>query len=49
VRGHAAWALGEIGGAQTALREAIDGELDPWCLEEMEMALAGGNVDPPVG
>ena len=40
VRGHAAWALGEIGGAEAALREAADGETDPLCLEEIELAVA---------
>ena len=49
VRGHAAWALGEIGGAEAALREAAGRELDPWCLEEIELALAGGTAGPAVG
>jgi epoxyqueuosine reductase len=40
VRGHAAWALGEIGGAEDALREAAEGESDPSCLEEIRLALA---------
>ena len=44
VRGHAAWALGEIGGAEEALREAAGRESDPRCLEEMELALAGAAV-----
>jgi len=49
VRGHAAWALGEIGGADAALREAAEGESDPWCLEEIELALAGGTAGASVG
>ncbi len=40
VRGHAAWALGEIGGAEAALQEAAEGETDPLCLEEIELAVA---------
>ncbi len=41
VRGHAAWALGEIGGeeAGAALREALEREPDGWCLMEIETAL----------
>ncbi len=42
VRGHAAWALGEIGGAEEALREAAKTEEDPWCREEIELALKAG-------
>jgi epoxyqueuosine reductase len=49
VRGHAAWALGEIGGADEALREAAEGEPDPRCLEEIELALAGGTAGASVG
>ena len=49
VRGHAAWALGEIGGADAALREAAEKESDPWCLEEIRLALAGGTEGAPVG
>jgi epoxyqueuosine reductase len=49
VRGHAAWALGEIGGADSALREAAEKESDPWCLEEIRLALAGGTEGAPVG
>src|SRR5918998_1077775 len=41
VRGHAAWALGEIGDAEEALRRAAETEVDPWCREEIELALAG--------
>ncbi|MDP8948421.1 MAG: tRNA epoxyqueuosine(34) reductase QueG [Actinomycetota bacterium] len=49
VRGHAAWALGEIGGAEAELREAAGRESDLRCLEEIELALAGGVADAPVG
>ena len=43
VRGHAAWALGEIGDAEsaTALREALEREPDEGCLVEIEAALEG--------
>jgi epoxyqueuosine reductase len=43
VRGHAAWALGEIGGSGEPLREAAKTESDPWCLEEIELALMEGS------
>jgi epoxyqueuosine reductase len=49
VRGHAAWALGEIGGsvAEMALRKALEEESDGGCREEIEYALGssrdGGN------
>ena len=49
VRGHAAWALGEIGGAEAELREAAEKESDPLCLEEIGLALAGGTAGAPVG
>lgn len=49
VRGHAAWALGEIGGAEAALREAAEGESDPACREEIELALAGGTAGASLG
>ncbi|MBM3942775.1 MAG: tRNA epoxyqueuosine(34) reductase QueG [SAR202 cluster bacterium] len=41
VRGHAAWALGRIGGtaAQAALEQALGQEQDAWVLEEIELAL----------
>jgi epoxyqueuosine reductase len=41
VRGHAAWALGEIGGeaAEAALKEALEEEPDERCKEEIEHAL----------
>jgi len=42
VRGHAAWALGEIGGAEEELRRAIKEETDPWCREEIGLALTNG-------
>lgn len=38
VRGHAAWALGEIGGGE-ALEGALEGEPDEWCREEIGFAL----------
>ncbi|MEW6635631.1 MAG: tRNA epoxyqueuosine(34) reductase QueG [Actinomycetota bacterium] len=44
VRGHAAWALGEIGGSGEALREAAEKETDGWCLEEIRLALSGTPV-----
>ena len=49
VRAHAAWALGEIGGAEAALEEAAEGESDPACLEEIELALAGGTTGASLG
>ncbi len=49
VRGHAAWALGEIGGSERALREAAKKESDAWCLEEIELALGAGNTGAAVG
>lgn len=41
VRGHAAWALGQIGGtsARTALKDAKESETDPDILAEIEAAL----------
>ncbi|ABG06082.1 Domain of unknown function DUF1730 [Rubrobacter xylanophilus DSM 9941] len=44
VRGHAAWALGEIGGAERELSEAARREADPWCRREIELALARAGV-----
>ncbi|MCX6032235.1 MAG: tRNA epoxyqueuosine(34) reductase QueG [Chloroflexi bacterium] len=40
VRGHAAWALGRIGGteAMAALRDALDREDDAWAREEIALA-----------
>ena len=42
VRGHAAWALGELGGggAQKALRDRRSTEQDAWVREEIDAALA---------
>lgn len=55
VRGHAAWALGRIGGraARRALAAARRTEADPWVREELAAALdspprAGGGYDPAV-
>jgi epoxyqueuosine reductase len=48
VRGHAAWALGEIGGTGAALGGALETEKDPWCMEEIELALAAGTTDAAV-
>ncbi len=47
VRGHAAWALGRLGGveAHVALRAAHPSESDPWVREELE--LAGVDVAAP--
>ena len=41
VRGHAAWALGRIGGGEAvgALQAALSDEPDAWCREEMHLAL----------
>ena len=49
VRGHAAWALGEIGGGEEALRGAAETEADAWCLEEIRLALAGTAAGPGLG
>lgn len=45
VRGHAAWALGRLGGseARDALRARRENEEDPWVREEIELALAAGD------
>lgn len=42
VRGHAAWALGRIGGddAAAALRARLETETDEWVIEEIGLALA---------
>jgi len=42
LRAYAAWALGEIGGADVvvALRKKLAGEQDPWAYEEMSRALS---------
>lgn len=41
VRGHAAWALGNIGGvrALAVLEQAMKSEEDPWVIEEIDQAL----------
>jgi epoxyqueuosine reductase len=49
VRGHAAWALGEIGGAEGALSEAAETEEDAWCTEEIRLALAYGTTGATLG
>ena len=49
VRGHAAWALGEIGGAEAALREAAEAEEDMWCQDEIRLALADGTASATLG
>jgi len=49
VRGHAAWALGEIGGCEEALREAAGTEADGWCLEEIRLALSGAATGTGLG
>jgi len=42
VRGHAAWALGRIGGATAveSLKQRLETESDEWVREELEVALA---------
>lgn len=51
VRGHAAWALGEVGDkeARAALREAREKEENDWCKEEIELALEKADRGVPVG
>ena len=49
VRGHAAWALGEIGGSEAALREAAETEEDTWCQDEIKAALADGTANATLG
>ena len=49
VRGHAAWALGEIGGCEEALRGAAETETNAWCLEEIRLALAGAATGTSLG
>jgi epoxyqueuosine reductase len=43
IRGHAAWALGRIGGqpARDALAGALPGETDDWVREEIRLAVQG--------
>ncbi|MFA6108932.1 MAG: tRNA epoxyqueuosine(34) reductase QueG [Candidatus Latescibacterota bacterium] len=47
VRGHAAWALGRLGGdqARQALAQALDHESDPAVAEELGLALADASRD----
>jgi epoxyqueuosine reductase len=49
VRGHAAWALGEIGGSEAALKEAAEVEQDTWCQDEIKVALADGTTNATLG
>jgi epoxyqueuosine reductase len=49
VRGHAAWALGEIGGSEAALKEAAAVEQDTWCQDEIKVALADGTTNATLG
>ena len=49
VRGHAAWALGEIGGSEAVLRVAAGVEDDEWCLDEIRLALADGTAGAALG
>jgi epoxyqueuosine reductase len=49
VRGHAAWALGQIGGAEAALQEAAELEEDTWCRDEIRLALANGTAGATLG
>ena len=52
VRGHAAWALGQIGGAEAGalLLEAASAETDPGVLEEIVAARGTPSPNPlPVG
>jgi epoxyqueuosine reductase len=49
VRGHAAWALGEIGGSEGTLREAARRETDGWCLGEIRRALGRAATDAGLG
>ncbi len=45
VRGHAAWALGEIGGEEAELEGSLMEEADGWCQEEIEHALERSRGD----
>ena len=49
MRGHAAWALGEIGGGRRRSGEAAEAEEDPWCKDEIRLALADGTVKRNLG
>jgi len=48
-RGHAAWALGQLGGqaARIALEAAGESEADPWVLEEIRIALGKPGLVTP--
>src|SRR5215217_2216158 len=46
---HAPWALGEIGGAKESLMEASKTEKNPWCLQEIRLALVGGTKNATLG
>lgn len=50
VRGHCAWALGEIGGAAAhrALQGALENELDVYVLGEIQAALRSWTTETPV-
>ena len=47
VRGHAAWALGQIGGLNVlhTLKEARVNESDQWVLEEIDLAIRQINAN----
>ena len=51
VRGHAAWALGKVGGGEAVaeLENALAGEEDEWCKEEIHLALEHAGGDSPGG
>ena len=46
IRGHAAWALGQMdtAPARQGLKEALEVETDPWVRQEIEAALASGGA-----
>ena len=46
IRGHAAWALGQVNTApaRQGLEEALRVETDPWVRQEIEAALASGGA-----
>ena len=48
IRGHAAWALGRIGGAEAlrALDTATAVEPDPWVCEEIALSISTSNLEP---
>jgi epoxyqueuosine reductase len=48
VRGHAVWALGELGGAQAkqALEDLLESETDAWVRDEAQQALAHLGCEP---